>query len=80
VYKGLPVVDSRTIKVAVHALLRRWSVVVWICRENHIPAPVDVVNLRRPDVGRVGFSWRWEEEKLGVGIIPIADENTISLC
>lgn len=40
-YESLPVIDRGTVKVAIHALKRRRTVVIWICREDDIPQPVN---------------------------------------
>lgn len=65
-------VDGGTVVVAIHALLRRRRVVVWVCGEDDIPTAVDVVYLGRPDVGRVGFAGRWEEEEFRLGSVPVS--------
>lgn len=70
--KSSPVVDRRTVKVAIHALKRRRTVVVWIRREDDIPQPVDQVNLGRPEICAVRLAGRGQEEELLVGVVPVS--------
>ena len=54
-----PVIQRRAVELAEHCILRRWVVGVGRGCDDDIPAAVDLVEFRSPDVGRVGETHRW---------------------
>ena len=66
-----PVIDRRTAVFAEHVCLRRRRIGCRICREDHVPLPIDVVQLRGPKIGGVVHSHRRLEEELRLGVVPV---------